>query len=187
MGKIDFGSAFSVGFSGYGKNVINLGVATLIAGVIGIVSLGICMPAMAAGLYVMSLKAVRGEGTEIGDIFKGFNGFGRYFLGALLAFALVIGGFVALCIGVFVVAGVLVFFYPMLVDRQEMGVGDALAHGDPVLPGYKPDQQRRKQHSRDRSVDHGADFDVHRCGGLRPGLQRHGRRSRRGSSGRDAD
>ncbi|MCB1155850.1 hypothetical protein KDL45_19475, partial [bacterium] len=53
-------------------------------------------------------------------------GFGRYFLGALLAFALVIGGFVALCIGVFVVAGVLVFFYPMLVDRQEMGVGDAL-------------------------------------------------------------
>ncbi|MCB1154427.1 hypothetical protein KDL45_12310 [bacterium] len=126
MGSIDFGNAFSVGFSGYGKNVINLAVATLIAGIIGGVTLGICMPAMIAGLYIMSLKAVRGEGTEIGDIFGGFKGFGRYFLGFLLAILLVVGGVIALCVGVFVVAGVLIFFYPLLVDRQDLSIGDAL-------------------------------------------------------------
>ena len=62
MGKIDFGTAFSKGWEGFTKNIVNLIVGFLLVAVISITI--ILAPIMMAGIYRMALKAVRGEKTS---------------------------------------------------------------------------------------------------------------------------
>jgi hypothetical protein len=124
MGKIDFGIAFSEGWNAYSKHIVNFLVATLIMGLLSITI--ILIPIMLVGLVHMALKAVRGEDTQINDVFYGFNDFGRYFVGGLLYIGVALLGVLACGIGAFVSAGILLFFFPLMIDK-EMSAGQAFS------------------------------------------------------------
>jgi len=119
MGKIDFGAAFSKGWEGFTKNIVNLIVGFLLVAVISITI--ILAPIMMAGIYRMALKAVRGEKTEINDVFSGFSDFGRFFVGGLIWIGISIVGLLACGVGVIVTSGILLFFFPLMVDRGLSG------------------------------------------------------------------
>ncbi|MCZ7586836.1 MAG: hypothetical protein M5R36_27780 [Deltaproteobacteria bacterium] len=119
MGKIDFGAAFSEGWNGFSKNILNFIVGYLLVVIISITV--ILAPVMIAGIYRMGLKAARGETTEINDVFSGFSDFGRYFVGGLLWFGVMLLGVLACGVGVFVTSGITLFLFPLMVDRGESG------------------------------------------------------------------
>lgn len=122
MGKIDFGSAFSRGWEIFSGNMVNLIVGFFLLILISITI--ILAPVMVAGFYFMLLKAARGETVEIGDVFHGFSAFGRYFVGGLLAFAVILVGVLACGVGVLVASGILLFFFPLMVDKG-LSAGEA--------------------------------------------------------------
>ena len=123
MGKIDFGNAFSKGWRGFSANVGILVLGALLAGLISFTI--ILAPIMAAGMFYMCLKSVRGQKVEVGDVFVGFSDFGRFFVGGLLMIAVVFVGLLACCIGVFASAAIGLFFWPHMVDKGK-NPGDAL-------------------------------------------------------------
>lgn len=122
MGKIDFGKAFSRGWEIFSGNLINYIIGFFLAVLISITV--ILAPIMFAGFYYMLLKGARGESVEIGDVFHGFSDFGRYFVGGLLYLGVMIVGILACGVGIIPVAGIMLFFYPLMVDKK-LGAGDA--------------------------------------------------------------
>ncbi len=72
-------------------NLLAFALGVLLAGVVGILSIGILAPPLGVGIYVMALKAFRGEPISPGTVFEGL----QYFLPAW-GVALLIGlaGFV---------------------------------------------------------------------------------------------
>ncbi|MBZ0272278.1 hypothetical protein K8I61_09580 [bacterium] len=124
MGKIDFARAFTRGWEAFTKNILNLVIGYLIF-------LVLCMtvvlaPIAWAGMTRMALRAVRGEPTSVNDVFSGFSDFGRYFLGGIIAFAMIIVGVLMCGVGVIPVGGLLLFFFPYMVDRNA-GTTDAFS------------------------------------------------------------
>ncbi len=71
--NLDIGKAVSTSFEVYKDNFVNLFVAGLITFVLTITI--VCAPPAVIGLYQMCIRALRGEKVEIGDLFKGFEGF----------------------------------------------------------------------------------------------------------------
>jgi hypothetical protein len=123
MGKINFGEAFSNGWKLFSGSMVNLILGFLLTILLSVTI--ILAPIMYAGFIFMLLKAARGESVEIGDVFHGFSNFGRYFLGGLLAMGVAILGVLACGIGIIPVSGLLLFFFPLLVDKGYSG-GEAL-------------------------------------------------------------
>jgi membrane-anchored glycerophosphoryl diester phosphodiesterase (GDPDase) len=122
MGKIDFGKAFSRGWEIFNGNMVNLMIGFFLTSIISITI--ILAPIMYAGLYFMVLKAARGGKVEVGDVFHGFSAFGRYFVGGLLALGVGILGILACGIGIIPVSGILLFFFPLMVDKG-LSAGEA--------------------------------------------------------------
>ena len=122
MGKINFGTAFSRGWEIFSANMVSLIIGFFLVGLISITI--ILAPVMIAGLYYMLFKSARGETVEIGDVFHGFSSFGRYFVGGLLALGIALLGVLACGIGIFPVMGILLFFFPLMVDK-DLGAGEA--------------------------------------------------------------
>ena len=123
MRKIDLGKAFSNGWELFASNMVNLIIGYFLMALISITI--ILIPVIMAGFYHMLLKAGRGESVEIGDLFVGFSDFGRYFVGGLLAMGLMILGMIACVVGVIPVAGIIIFFFPIMVDKG-LSAGEAL-------------------------------------------------------------
>ena len=83
---MDIGKVISRSFDVLFKNVVVLAVAMFLAELIGGVTIGILMGPMLAGMVIISLKLLRGETAEIGDVFKGMDKFGPAFLVLLLTY-----------------------------------------------------------------------------------------------------
>ena len=124
MGKIDFGKAFSRGWEIFSGNMINYIIGFFLAVLISITV--ILAPIMFAGFYFMLIKGARGESVEIGDVFHGFSDFGRYFIGGLLYLGIMLLGALACGVGIIPVAGIMLFFYPLMVDKG-LGAGEAFS------------------------------------------------------------
>jgi len=122
MGKIDFGKTFSRGWEIFSSNMVPLIVGFFLTVLLSVTI--ILFPVMYAGFYFMLLKAARGETVEIGDVFHGFSSFGRYFVGGLLVMGVSIIGVLACFIGIFPVMGIILFFFPLMVDKG-LGAGEA--------------------------------------------------------------
>lgn len=73
---VRLGEWLSEGWALIKDDIVTFAVATLVAGLVGTVSLGICGPALFAGLFMMMFAKMRGEPVAIGDVFKGFQKFG---------------------------------------------------------------------------------------------------------------
>lgn len=97
--NIDIGDVLRKGFDLYKENVTTLLVATLLAYVIAVVTVGILAGPMAAGLVLVTLGLIdkRQPKPDIGEIFQGFT----YFVPTLVFVILMI---VAMLVGNFILA-----------------------------------------------------------------------------------
>ncbi len=119
MQTIDIGSVLNRAFELYKQNLTTLMIATFLAGVIAVVSVGVLAGPMAAGLVLVTLALIdkKQPVPAIGDIFKGFD----YFVPTLI-FAILM--FVVMFVGQFILA-----FIPIL-GRL---LGLALSFGVPTF------------------------------------------------------
>lgn len=104
---VDIGNALKRGFDLYKENITTLLIATLLASIISVVTVGILAGPMAAGLTLITLRLVDRQEPkpEIGDLFKGFSFFVPTLVYViLLVVAQLIGGFI---LGLFPFIGVL--------------------------------------------------------------------------------
>ncbi|MCD6351311.1 MAG: hypothetical protein J7M26_04230 [Armatimonadetes bacterium] len=71
MGRVNIGEALTTSFQVFLKNI-----GMLVLGGLLVLVLSFCviiMPPLMVGLYIMCLKAARGQTVEIGDLFAGFS------------------------------------------------------------------------------------------------------------------
>ena len=92
---IALGDWLSGGWQVYKENGALLSTATLLAAVLGTLSVGILAGPMLMGLFRMAFKTMRGERPEIGDLFNWQGRFVQAFL-TFLIFALVHAGLTGL-------------------------------------------------------------------------------------------
>jgi len=143
---VKMGDWLSEGWALIKDDIVTFAVATLLAGLIGIVTLTICMPALMVGLYMMVFKKIRGEEVAIGDVFQGFQKFGAAFvvylvvgIGAavvsvVLQLIPVIGQIASALVGF--VIGAVIFYTWQLIAEREIGPIDAISTS---LEKTKPD------------------------------------------------
>ena len=128
--ELDLGGCISRGFQLLKDNFALLFVATLVyaaiegfvAGLGAIPFVGplfslanmVIAGPLLAGVYLVSLRAVRGESAEVGDVFTGFRqGFGQLFLGNLIP-----GLLAGLCVLPVVVVAVILLVLPAAASHQ---------------------------------------------------------------------
>jgi len=124
MEKLKMENAFKNGWEIFKDNFITLTIAFFVVCLFSVTL--ILAPAMMAGFTYMLLRASKGEAIEIGDVFHGFSDFGRYFVGGLLYVGVLLLGSLCFGIGIFASLGVLLFFFPVMVDKK-LSAGDALS------------------------------------------------------------
>ena len=124
MEKLKMESAFNNGWQVFKDNFLTLTIAFFVVCLFSATL--ILAPAMIAGFTYMLLRASRGEAIEIGDVFHGFSDFGRYFVGGLLYLGILLLGAICFGIGIFASLGVLLFFFPVMVDKK-LSAGEALS------------------------------------------------------------
>lgn len=86
MGNLEIGEAFSKGWEIYKNNMLVCILATLVAGIVGGVTLGICSGPLLAGLFMMLRRMAKKSEPKptVGDVFKGFDFFLPAFLLSLV-------------------------------------------------------------------------------------------------------
>jgi len=92
---IALGDWLAGGWQVYKENAALMSVATLLAAILGTVTIGILAGPMLMGLFRMAFKTLRGERPEIGDLFNWQGRFVQAFL-TFLIFALVHAGLTGL-------------------------------------------------------------------------------------------
>lgn len=107
MASISVGASLSGGWNLFKKNPVNHVVAWLLVGVVGSISGGLLIGPMLVGYLRLIAKEDRGEPTQLGDVFRGFDDFVPAFVAGLISFLVVSVG-LALC----VVPGLLILALP---------------------------------------------------------------------------
>ncbi len=123
--RIDIGAALRHGWRLFLKDIVPLFIATVVATVLSVVTLGILAGPLFAGLYQMVLARVKeGKVAHWDDVFGGLDRFWAYF-GAALFLVVVIGLAWITVIGGILLGTVWLYVFPLMVDRR-MGLGEAL-------------------------------------------------------------
>lgn len=130
---IKIGDWLSEGWALIKDDIVTFAVAALLVGLIGSLTLGICLPALSVGLFMMVFKKMRGETIAIGDVFQGFSKFGPAFVaaivlavavglvGVVLNFIPVLGQIAASLLGV-VVGGAMFYLLPLIATTDISGI-----------------------------------------------------------------
>ena len=122
---LDIGLSLKHGGRLFLKDIGALLIATLIAGALSIITLGILAGPLIAGLYGMVVGRVRdGRRPRVGDVFAGFDRFWAYFFAALVL-AVLVGLASITIVGGFVLATIWLYVFPLMVDRR-MRLGEAM-------------------------------------------------------------
>jgi len=123
--RLDIGQVFRQGWRLFVKDIGPLLVATLIAFLLGAVTLGIMAGPLFAGLYGMVVARVRdGRSPEVGNVFSCLDRFWSY-LGAALVLTILIGLAWLTIIGGILLTAIWLYVFPLMVDRG-MGLGEAM-------------------------------------------------------------
>jgi hypothetical protein len=133
--ELDFGYVLKKAGSVFVDDIVPLVLATLIAGMLSIVTLGILVGPMYAGLCSMVITRVRdGKSPQVGDVFSCMDRFWS-FLGASIVLLLAIGLASITIIGGVLLAVIWLYVFPLMVDRR-MGLFEAMtASKDVVVRG----------------------------------------------------
>jgi hypothetical protein len=132
---LDFGFVFKKAGGVFVDDVVPLVLATLIVTVLSIVTLGVLIGPLVAGLCGMVITRVRdGKSPQVGDVFSCMDRFWS-FLGAFIVLLLTIGLASITIIGGVLLAAIWLYVFPLMVDRR-MGVFEAMgASKDVVVRG----------------------------------------------------
>jgi hypothetical protein len=124
--SLDIGLAFKRAWGLFVKDIAPLLIGALIAGVLSVLTVGILVGPLFAGLYGMVIGRVRdGRQPHVGDVFAGFDRFWSYFAAALVLVVLI--GLASLTIvGGFLLATIWIYVLPLMVDKG-MGVSEAMS------------------------------------------------------------
>lgn len=123
--NLDIGLVFKQSWHLFVKDIGPLLIAWLIATVLGVVTLGILIGPLYAGLFEMVNSRIRdGRQPQVGDVFNGLSHFWRYF-GAALALLVLIGLAWLTIIGGVLLATIWLYVFPLMIDRG-MGLGEAM-------------------------------------------------------------
>jgi hypothetical protein len=123
--SLNIGLVLRQGWHLFVKDLGPLIIGALIAGVLSILTLGILVGPLTAGLYGMVVKRVRdGQRPEVGDVFGQMNRFWSFFAAALVL-GLLIGLAAVTVIGGIVLATIWLYVFPLMVDRG-IGLGEAM-------------------------------------------------------------
>jgi hypothetical protein len=122
---LDIGLVFKRGWRLFVKDIGPLIIGSLIACLLSVVTLGILVGPLSAGLYGMVVKRVRdGQQPGVGDVFGQMNRFWSFFAAALVLFVLI--GLASLTIiGGILLATIWLYVFPLMVDRG-MGLSEAM-------------------------------------------------------------
>ena len=135
----EVGTTFNRGLEIYKKNFVPLLVATILMGVIGGITCGICSAPLCCGLFAMILTAMRGKDVtlQIGDVFKGFSKFVPAFVAflligvansivsSILMVVPILGWLAVIVLGCAVVPAGMMWSL-LLVADQDASIGDAI-------------------------------------------------------------
>jgi hypothetical protein len=122
--RIDLGRVLSGAGRAFIDNIVPLLVATVIAIVLTIVTLGVLAGPLFAGMVSMVIDSRNGRKPEIGDVFSQMHRFWAFF-GAALVLAILIALASITIIGGILLAAIWIYVFPLMVDRG-MGLGDAM-------------------------------------------------------------
>jgi hypothetical protein len=129
---LDFGYVFKKAASTFVDDIAPLFLATLIATVLSIVTLGVLIGPLYAGLCSMVITRVRdARSPRVGDVFSCMDRFWS-FLGASIVLLLAIGLASITVIGGVFLATIWLYVIPFMVDRR-MGVFEAMAASKDVV------------------------------------------------------
>jgi hypothetical protein len=122
---LDIGLVFKQGWRLFVKDIGPLIIGSLIACLLSVLTLGILIGPLSAGLYGMVVKRVRdGQQPGVGDVFGQMNRFWSFFAAALVLFVLI--GLASLTIiGGILLATIWLYVFPLMVDRG-MGLSEAM-------------------------------------------------------------
>ena len=144
---VKLGDWLSEGWALIKDDIVTFAVASLVAAFVGLVTLGICAPALEAGLFMMMFAKMRGEPVAVGDVFDGLCKFGPAILltiivvvaaclaGALLSLIPVVGQIVGLVLG-FVIGGALFYSMPMIAATDVSAVDSIKLSWQRVQPNF---------------------------------------------------
>jgi len=122
---LDLGVVFKQGWRLFIEDVVPLLIATVVAALLSIVTIGILAGPLYAGLYKMVVLRVReGRRPEWGDVFSGLDRFWSY-LGAAVVLVLLIGLASITIVGGILLATIWLYVFPVMVDRG-VGIGEAM-------------------------------------------------------------
>mgnify|MGYP005850735059 CR=1 FL=1 len=123
--RIDPGAVFTHGWRLFVKDIVPLFIATVVATLLSVVTIGILAGPLYAGLNEMVLARVRdGKEPRWDDVFAGLDRFWAY-LGAALFLVIVVGLACITVVGGLLLGAVWLYAFPLMVDRR-MGLGEAL-------------------------------------------------------------
>ncbi|MCK6552713.1 hypothetical protein L6R52_43220 [Myxococcota bacterium] len=107
------------------ENVVPLLLGFVVMMLLGLVTLGITLPALAVGYSRILLAVARGEPARFDDLWRGFDRFGTALVaGVLFALAVAIGSIVI--VGGVIAAFFFTFVFMLIAERPSLGAVDAL-------------------------------------------------------------
>jgi hypothetical protein len=129
---LEVGYVFKKAGSVFVDDIVPLVLATLLATVLSIVTLGVLIGPLFAGLCSMVITRVRdGKSPQVGEVFSCMDRFWSY-LGAFLVLLLTIGLASITVIGGVLLAAIWLYVFPLMVDRR-MGLFEAMAASKDVV------------------------------------------------------
>ena len=118
MGYFKVGEIFTRSWELFFQNALPLIVGSILLVFLGALSLGIALPSLTAGMYIILQKSVEEGRTKITDIFLGLQGFWQYFFAGMISLLAFCIGLLFFGIGIFVTLSMILFLFPLMVDRK---------------------------------------------------------------------
>ena len=125
---IEIGDLLSKSWQAFSKHMVNnilvILVGSIVASLLGALTLGILSMPVLGGMVKAYRKAQRGDGADFGDLFSEFGNFGKWFM--LWVLAIILGIVSGITFGLAsLVAGFLLYFTVHLMVDKDMGAFDA--------------------------------------------------------------
>ncbi|GEM_PF-4339542 len=124
---MDFNKIFKYSWDLFLKDVVPLIVGGLIAGILGVITLGVLIGPLYGGLVKMIIRRVReNRPAEIRDVFSAMDQFGTLFITTLVLGILITIGFFLCIIPGLLLATIWMYVYVFIIDKK-VSMGDAMS------------------------------------------------------------